>query len=108
MEVDLEKMTLKQLRNFERKFLIEKDKKINGLGVTKNGKPIGIITKYDIKTNYHSKTFERRNYSGSKKTKMTRCDICGEKIEGMPFTCRRCGGNIVAIIDYPSHTIAKD
>jgi HEAT repeat protein len=85
-------ITLDENSDVKEAIRIIKDKKINGLGVTKNGKPCGIITKYDIKINYHPKAFENRDRFGSTKTTMTRCNICGEKIEGMPFTCRRCGG----------------
>jgi HEAT repeat protein len=71
---------------------IIKINRINGIGVTKNGKPCGIITKSDIKKRYHPKAFDTRDFPEEKKKKMTQCDYCNQKISGMPFTCRRCGG----------------
>jgi len=70
---------------------IIKQKKINGLGVTKNGKPCGIVTKADIKEKYHQNAFNNHKNSDINRTKMTACDFCGEKIkEIMPWTCSYC------------------
>ena len=72
---------------------IIKQKKINGLGVTKKGKPCGIVTKADIKKKYHQKAFDNYNHSEVKRNKMTLCDFCGEKIkEILPWRCNYCGG----------------
>ena len=70
---------------------IIKQKKINGLGVTKNGKPCGIITKADIKKRYNRNAFDSNSDTTLKRNIMTQCDFCGEKIkEIMPWTCNYC------------------
>jgi HEAT repeat protein len=70
---------------------IIKNERINGIGITRNGKPCGIVTKYDIKKNYHPNAFDTRDFSALKKKKMTRCAYCNKKIDGLPYDCRRCG-----------------
>jgi predicted nucleic acid binding AN1-type Zn finger protein len=70
---------------------IIKQQKINGLGVTKNGKPCGIVTKADIKKRYHQKAFDNYDNSDIKRNKMTICYFCGEKIkEILPWECSYC------------------
>lgn len=72
---------------------IIKNERINGIGITRNGKPCGIVTKYDIKKNYHPNAFDTRDFPGNKKKKMTQCAHCNKKINGIPYTCKRCGGS---------------
>lgn len=72
---------------------IIKNERINGIGITRNGKPCGIITRYDIKKNYHQGAFDNRDFSKDKKKKMTTCNYCAQKIVGLPYHCQRCGGS---------------
>lgn len=72
---------------------IIKNERINGIGVTRNGKPCGIITRYDIKKNFHHGAFDNRDFSKDKKKKMTNCNYCDHKIVGIPYHCKRCGGS---------------
>lgn len=71
---------------------IIKNNRINGIGITRNGEPCGIVTKSDINKRYHPNAFDTRNSPEEKRKKMVQCDYCNQKISGMPYTCRRCGG----------------
>jgi len=87
-------LTLDENSDIKEAIKIIKQKKINGLGVTKEGKPNGIITKADIKKKYDRKAFDIHNDSDRNRIKMTVCDFCGEKIkEIMPWKCSYCHGS---------------
>lgn len=68
---------------------IIKTKKINGLGVTKNGRPCGVITRYDILKKYNPKSFD--STESRERNKMAICYYCNKPISGMPYVCRKCG-----------------
>ncbi len=84
-------LTLDENSDVNEAIRIIKQKKINGLGVTKNGKPCGIVTKADIKKRYHQNAFENYENSDVKRNQMTLCNFCGEKIkEILPWECSYC------------------
>jgi len=68
---------------------IIKTKNINGLGVTKNGRPCGVITRYDILKKYNTKSFD--STGNRERKKMAICYYCNKPISGMPYICRKCG-----------------
>jgi hypothetical protein len=41
------------------------------------------------------------------KSEMTRCDFCGNHIEGMPYTCRRCGGSFCGDHRLPENHLCR-
>ena len=80
--------TIDENSDVEEAIRILKQKKVNGLGITRNGKPSGIITKYDIKKKYNRNAFDPIS-PGSEK--MTDCSYCKQKIAGyLPWKCSYC------------------
>ena len=70
---------------------ILKRKRINGLGVTINGRPGGIITKSDIKNRYNQNAFDTSVDSDPGRKEMTECNYCKKKITGyLPWKCSYC------------------
>ena len=68
---------------------VMKNKKISVLGVTRNGKPSGVITKFDLNKKYYSNP--SNIIDNRERNKMAICYYCNKKISGMPFNCRKCG-----------------